>query len=152
MIMDFSLTAEQSALRERVLHFARERLGAKVSEHDRDETFDADGWQACAEFGVLGWPVPAEYGGSGYDPLTTIIACEALGHGCVDNGLVFAVENHLWACVIHVLRHGSPAQQARFLPRLAGGSMIGEQALTETEAGSDVMSLSNVDSKAGENY
>jgi alkylation response protein AidB-like acyl-CoA dehydrogenase len=152
MIMDFSLTAEQSALRERVLCFARERLGAKVSEHDRDETFDTDGWQACAEFGVLGWPVPAEYGGAGYDPLTTIIACEALGYGCVDNGLVFAVENHLWACVIHVLRHGSPEQKARFLPPLAGGSMIGAQALTEPEAGSDVLSLSTMAIRDGENY
>jgi alkylation response protein AidB-like acyl-CoA dehydrogenase len=150
MIMDFSLAAEQAALRARVIRFARERLGAKAAEHDRDETFDADGWQACAEFGVLGWPVPREYGGSGYDPLTTIIACEALGYGCVDNGLVFAIENHMWACVIYLLRHGSPEQKARFLPGLADGSVIGAHALTEPDTGSDVLALRTTARRAGE--
>jgi alkylation response protein AidB-like acyl-CoA dehydrogenase len=111
--MDFGLTSEQVALRRRVERFAA-TLGTKVAEHDRDETFDADGWQACAEFGVLGWPVPTEYGGSGYDPLDTIIACEALGYGCPDSGLTFAVDNHLWACVIYVLKHGTDEQKARF--------------------------------------
>jgi alkylation response protein AidB-like acyl-CoA dehydrogenase len=150
MIMDFSLAAEQAALRARVIRFARERLGGKAAEHDRDETFDADGWQACAEFGVLGWPVPREYGGSGYDPLTTIIACEALGYGCVDNGLVFAIENHMWACVIYLLRHGSPEQKARFLPGLADGSVIGAHALTEPDTGSDVLALRTTARRAGE--
>lgn len=150
MIMDFSLAAEQAALRARVIRFARERLGAKAAEHDRDETFDVDGWQACAEFGVLGWPVPHEYGGSGYDPLTTIIACEALGYGCVDNGLVFAIENHMWACVIYLLRHGSPEQQARFLPGLTDGSVIGAHALTEPDTGSDVLALRATARRAGD--
>jgi alkylation response protein AidB-like acyl-CoA dehydrogenase len=152
MIMDFSLTADQAALRARVISFAREHLGAKAAEHDRDETFDADGWQACAEFGVLGWPVPPEYGGSGHDPLTTIVACEALGYGCVDNGLVFAIENHMWACVIYLLRHGSPEQKARFLPHLADGSMIGAHALTEPDTGSDVLALRTTARRWGETY
>jgi alkylation response protein AidB-like acyl-CoA dehydrogenase len=152
MIMDFSLAAEQTALRQRVIGFATGRLGAKAAEHDRDETFDADGWQACAEFGVLGWPVPREYGGSGYDPLTTIIACEALGYGCVDNGLVFAIENHLWACVIYLLRHGSPEQKARFLPHLTDGSMIGAHALTEPDTGSDVLALRTTARREGEMF
>jgi hypothetical protein len=138
--MDFALTGEQLAVRSRVERFAA-TIGAKAAEHDRDETFDADGWQACAEFGVLGWPIPAEYGGAGFDPLTTIIACEALGYGCPDNGLVFAVDNHLWACVVYVLRHGSAEQKSRFLPGLAGGGLVGGLALTEPDTGSDVLSL-----------
>ena len=150
--MDFSLTAEQSALRERVIRFATDHLGAKAAEHDRDETFDIDGWRACAEFGVLGWPVPPEYGGAGYDPLTTIVACEALGYGCVDNGLVFAVENHLWACAVHLLRHGSAEQKERFLPRLVDGSMIGAHALTEPATGSDVLSLATTARRRGDEY
>ncbi|MBP2328532.1 alkylation response protein AidB-like acyl-CoA dehydrogenase [Kibdelosporangium banguiense] len=150
--MDFSLAAEQTALRQRVISFATDQLGAKAAEHDRDETFDADGWQACAEFGVLGWPVPREYGGSGYDPLTTIIACEALGYGCVDNGLVFAIENHLWACVIYLLRHGSPEQKARLLPHLTDGSMIGAHALTEPDTGSDVLALRTTARREGEMF
>jgi alkylation response protein AidB-like acyl-CoA dehydrogenase len=139
--MDFAMTAGQVALRAQVLDFARTRLGEKAAEHDRDETFDHDGWQACAEFGVLGWPVPAEHGGSGFDELTTIIGCEALGYGCRDNGLVFAVENHLWACVVYLVRHGTPAQRERFLPGLAAGTLIGAHALTEPETGSDVLAV-----------
>ena len=150
--MDFAMTAEQQAFRDRVVGFARTRLGEKAAEHDRDETFDHDGWRACAEFGVLGWPVPAEHGGSGLDELTTIIGCEALGYGCADNGLVFAVENHLWACVVHVVRHGSPDQRARFLPGLAAGTLIGAHALTEPEAGSDVLSLRTTATRTGDGW
>jgi alkylation response protein AidB-like acyl-CoA dehydrogenase len=150
--VDFSLSAEQLALRERVTRFAMEDIGGKAAEHDRDETFDVDGWQACAEFGVLGWPVPTEYGGSGLDPLTTVIACEALGYGCVDNGLVFAVDNHLWACVVYLLRHGSPEQKARFLPGLANGALVGAHALTEPDAGSDVLSLTTSARRDGDDY
>lgn len=150
--MDFALTPAQLALRADVLAFARERIGGKAAEHDRDETFDEDGWRACAGFGVLGWPVPVEYGGSGYDPLTTIIACEALGHGCRDNGLVFAVENHLWACAIYLLLHGDADQKAAFLPRLADGTMVGAHAMTEPEAGSDVLSLRTRAERRGDHY
>jgi hypothetical protein len=152
MIMDFSLSPEQTALRQRIIAFAQDQLGGKAAEHDRDETFDEDGWRACAEFGITGWPVPKEYGGAGLDPLTTVIACEALGYGCVDNGLVFVIENHLWACVIHLLKHGSDEQKARFLPGLADGSLIGAHALTEPEAGSDVLSLETTARRRGDDY
>jgi alkylation response protein AidB-like acyl-CoA dehydrogenase len=149
--MDFGLTSEQVALRRRVERFAA-TLGTKVAEHDRDETFDADGWQACAEFGVLGWPVPTEYGGSGYDPLDTIIACEALGYGCPDSGLTFAVDNHLWACVIYVLKHGTDEQKARFLPALANGSLIGGFALTEPGTGSDILAVTTSARRQADGY
>ena len=140
MTMDFALSQEQLAIQRRVRRFAG-TLGEKAAEHDRDEIFDQDGWLACAEFGVQGWPIPAEYGGSGYDQLTTVVACEALGYGCRDNGLVFAVENHLWACVVYLVRHGTDEQKARFLPGLADGSLIGAHALTEPETGSDMLAI-----------
>ena len=149
--MDFAMTAAQQALRIKVIEFAR-TLGEKAAEHDRDETFDHDGWRACAEFGVAGWPVPVEYGGGGLDELTTVIACEALGYGCRDNGLVFAVENHLWACVVHVVKHGNDEQKARFLPGLAAGKLIGAQAITEPETGSDVLALRTTARRDGDHY
>jgi alkylation response protein AidB-like acyl-CoA dehydrogenase len=149
--MDFELTGEQHALRRRVERFAA-TLGTKAAEHDRDEVFDADGWQALAEFGVAGWPIPTEYGGAGLDPLSTVIACEALGYGCPDNGLVFVVDNHLWACVIYVLRHGTAEQKARFLPGLADGSKIGGFALTEPGTGSDVLAVATTATREAEGY
>lgn len=139
--MDFGLTAEQQALREAVVAFARSKLGANVAADDRAGRFPREEWLACAEFGVQGWPVPTEYGGAGLDPLTTIIALEALGYGCRDNGLVFAVNNHLWGCAIYLIEHGTAEQKERYLRAMCEGRLIGAQALSEPEAGSDVLSM-----------
>jgi alkylation response protein AidB-like acyl-CoA dehydrogenase len=109
-------------------------------------------WRRCAEFGVLGWPVPEEYGGRGLDPLTTMVALEALGYGCRDNGLVFAINNHLWGCAIHVLLHGTEEQKQRYLPPLCAGTLIGAQALSEPEAGSDLLGLTTTARRDGDGY
>ncbi|MFF3941714.1 acyl-CoA dehydrogenase family protein [Streptomyces phaeofaciens] len=150
--MDFDLTAGQRRLRDEVVAFAREELGHDVADHDRDGSFPRQDWRRCAEFGVLGWPVPEEYGGRGLDPLTTMVALEALGYGCRDNGLVFAVNNHLWGCVIHLLLHGTPEQKAAYLPALCAGTLIGAQALTEPEAGSDLLGLTTAAQRDGDGY
>ncbi|MFD7614917.1 acyl-CoA dehydrogenase family protein [Streptomyces sp. NPDC059828] len=150
--MHFAPTPEQAALRNRVRRFAQQHLGADVARLDRERLFDRDGWKACADFGVLGWPIPAEYGGAGLDPLTTIMAFEALGQGCADNGLVFAVNNHLFACAVYLLDHGTPEQCKRWLPALCDGSLIGAHALTEEETGSDMLSLRTTAVRDGERY
>jgi alkylation response protein AidB-like acyl-CoA dehydrogenase len=139
--VDFALTPEQRALRDRVIRFAGSEIGSLAAEHDRDATFDEDGWKACAAFGALGWPIAAEHGGGGLDPLTAIIAYEALGQGCADNGLVFAINNHVFACAVYIADHGTPAQRARWLPPLCSGALVGAHALSEPEAGSDMLSL-----------
>lgn len=151
-MIDFAPTAEQAALRRRVIDFARGELGGQAAEHDRAATFDRAGWKACADFGVLGWPIPTEYGGSGLDPLSTILAYEALGYGCVDNGLTFVVNNHVFACAVYLLDHGSPAQKARWLPPLCDGSLVGAHALTEPETGSDMLSLRTSAVRDGDGY
>lgn len=150
--MDFGLTAQQRALRDEVAGFARDQLGRDAAGHDRDGTFPWEDWRRCAAYGVLGWPVPTEYGGSGYDPLTTIIALEALGYGCRDNGLVFAVNNHLWGCAIYLMEHGSADLRRRYLKRMCAGELIGAQALSEPEAGSDVLSLRTTATRDGDRY
>jgi len=150
--MDFDLTAEQRALKRDTIAFARAELGSRVAEDDRQSRFPIEDWRKCADFGVLGWPVPVEYGGRGLDPLSTMIALEALGYGCVDNGLVFAVNNHLWGCAIYLLLHGSAEQKDRFLKPMCQGSLIGAQALSEPEAGSDVLSLRTVAERDGDRY
>jgi alkylation response protein AidB-like acyl-CoA dehydrogenase len=150
--MDFALTSNQRALRDRVVTFAREQLGKQAAEHDRNGTFDRDGWWACADFGVLGWPIPTEYGGSGFDPVTTMVAFEALGYGCLDNGLVFAVNNHVFACAAYLLDHGTAAQRAHWLPLLRDGSMVGAHALSEPDAGSDMLSLRTSAVREGDRY
>ncbi|MEV6808871.1 acyl-CoA dehydrogenase family protein [Streptomyces sp. NPDC051132] len=150
--MDFAPTPEQQALREKVVRFARENLGAQAAEHDRNATFDESGWKACADFGVLGWPIAAEYGGGGLDPLTAIMAYEALGEGCADNGLVFAINNHLFACAVYIADHGTPEQRRRWLPALSDGSSVGAHALSEPETGSDMLSLTTTAVRDGNDY
>jgi alkylation response protein AidB-like acyl-CoA dehydrogenase len=150
--VDFGLTEDQRALRTRVIAFARDRLGHSAAADERSGTFPWKDWRACAGHGVLGWPVPAAYGGSGLDPLTTMIALEALGYGCRDNGLVFAINNHLWGCVIYLLEHGSQEQKDRYLKPLCDGSLIGAHALSEPEAGSDMLSMTSTARREGDHY
>ncbi|MFF2073339.1 acyl-CoA dehydrogenase family protein [Kitasatospora sp. NPDC058162] len=150
--MDFELTDGQRALQSATTAFARERLGRDTAGDDREERFPRADWQRCARHGVLGWPVPAEYGGSGLDPLSTMIALEALGYGCRDNGLVFAINNHLWGCAVYLLEHGSEEQKKRFLPAMCSGDLIGAQALSEPEAGSDVLALTTRARREGDRY
>lgn len=150
--MDFGLTAEQRELRAEVIAFARECLGHDVAAADREASFPRQDWRRCAQFGVLGWPVPVEYGGRGLDPLTTIIALEALGYGCRDNGLVFAINNHLWGCAIYLIEHGTPEQKSRYLQPMCDGRLVGAHALTEPDAGSDMLSLRTTARRDGDRY
>ena len=110
--MDFGLSAGQRALRAEVIAFARENLAQDLADDDREGSFPAEDWRRCAAFGVLGWPVPAEHGGRGLDPLDTMVALEALGYACRDNGLVFAINNHLWGCAIYLIEHGTQIGRA----------------------------------------
>jgi alkylation response protein AidB-like acyl-CoA dehydrogenase len=110
-------------------------------ERDEQHTFSKELWLKCGETGLQGLPVPEEYGGSGTDPLSTALAIEALGYGCEDGGLVFAICAHLLACVVPIWKHGSAAQKQRYLPELCTGRMIAVNAMTEPESGSDPFAM-----------
>ena len=139
--MNFEFSAEQRELYDATLEFAREQLNRDVAALDAADGFDREAWKLAAEFGLLGLPVPVEYGGQGRDLLTTIIAMEALGKGCRDNGLVFSLNAQMWACQMPLVAYGSEAQKREWLPRLVSGQAIGAHAITEPNAGSDVFSL-----------
>ena len=139
--MDFELSSEQQELRSAVRAFGREQLNDGLEARDDAGTFSRDAWMKCAEFGVLGLPVPAEYGGQGLDMVTTTIAMEALGWGCRDNGLVFSLNAQMWAVQMPLVHYGSEDQKREWLPRLVTGKAIGAHAITEPGAGSDVFSL-----------
>ena len=139
--MDFSLTTEQELLRKEIVRFAEGELNPGSRERDRDQAFPHPLWRKCGEMGLLGLPVSEEYGGQGLDPLTTALALEALGYGCRDGGLVFAVGAHLLACVVPIWLHGSEAQKRRYLPGLCKGDLIAAHAMTEATSGSDAFSM-----------
>ncbi len=137
--MDFSLTPEQTKVRESTLAFARERLNAGGPPGD-DEAFPREGWEQCAEFGLTGLVIPKEHGGSGHDALTAAIALEALGAGCEDHGLVHAIVTQI-ICGIQFQLFGTAQQKEQYLPALGRGSAIAAQAMTEPEAGSDFAAI-----------
>jgi len=139
--MDFGLTPEQRELRKSVLEFARTQLNGDIDQRDMPGTFSRECWKKCGEFGLLGLPMPVEYGGQGENITTSIIAMEALGKGCRDNGIVFSINAQLWSCQMPILHYGSEEQKRAWLPRLISGDALAAHAITEPDAGSDVFSL-----------
>jgi alkylation response protein AidB-like acyl-CoA dehydrogenase len=139
--MEFAWTAEQEGLRSDVVAFAQSSLNDDIIRRDADHEFSPTAWKRCAEFGIQGLPIPEEYGGGGADPLTVMLVMEALGYGCRDNGLIFSLNAQMWSCEIPLLRFGTEEQKRRYLPGLCDGSIIGVQAMTEPDSGSDAFSL-----------
>src|SRR5262245_27878899 len=138
--MDFEWGRDATELRR-----AAEEFGASLNEgldaRDREAVFDRALWTRCADFGVLGLPMPSASGGSGETLPTTVHTLEGLGYGCRDNGLLFALMAQLWSVQMPILLFGSDEQRDRYLPSLANGTLIGAHAVTEPEAGADVVAL-----------
>jgi alkylation response protein AidB-like acyl-CoA dehydrogenase len=150
--LNFSLTEDQKNYREDVVRFAQSELNDDLLQRDTQSTFSAEAWKKCAAFGIQGLPVPEEYGGQRADPLTIIVALEALGYGCRDNGLIFSLNAQMWSSEIPILKFGTEMQKQRFLPGLCDGSLIGVQGMTEPGSGSDAYSLSSTAVKAGDRW
>ena len=145
--MNFELTMEQQQLKDSVTNFARQHLGGKLGTYDFNKY-----WNACSEFGLFEMPVPNDLEGLDIDPLTMILVCEALGYGCKDNGFIFAINNHLFACMIPILKYGNKQQKEKYIPGLATGKLIGAHAMTEQEAGSDSFHIETTAQKDGDIY
>jgi len=148
--LDFAWTEEQLAFRKEVIRFAREELTDDMIQRDLEEQFSWDGWKKCATFGIQGLPVPAEFGGGGADALTAVGSLEALGYACRDNGLMFAINAHMWGAEIPICSFGSADQKQRYLPRLASGEWMGVQA--RIEPGSNGSDLQTRAERRGNSY
>ena len=150
--MEFAWTEEQAAFRREVIRFAQQELNERLIERDLEEEFSWDAWKKCAKFGIQGLPIPEEYGGGDADILTTVCGLEALGYGCRDNGLIFALNAHMWSSEIPLLTFGSPAQKKKYLAKLVNGEWIGIHAMTEPMSGSDAFSLRTRAERKGDCY
>ena len=139
--MDFRIGDEERLIYDQIKQFAEAEIAPRVREHDLEARFDHESWRKLGEIGLLGMHLPEDYGGSAASVLATVLAGEALGHAGVDGGLCLAYGAHSFLCADTILVHGSEAQKARHLPRLASGEAIGCMGLTEPGAGSDVAAL-----------
>ena len=150
--MDFSFTPEQLALRAELVKFARRELNEGLADRDRSHAFSREGWSRCAAMGIHGLPFPKEYGGSDADVLTTLVAMEALGYGCRDSGLIFAINAQMWAVQTPIWNFGTGEQKRRYLPRLCAGESIGAHGMSEPDSGSDSSALATTATRRGDRW
>jgi alkylation response protein AidB-like acyl-CoA dehydrogenase len=149
--MNFEPNEEQQVLCASVREFGR-TLNENMIGRDERSTFDRERWRQCAEFGILGLPIPIEYGGLGQGFLTTLLAMEALGYACHDNGLVFSLNAQMWAFELPLLTFGTEEQKRRYLPGICSGELIASHAITEPSAGSDITAMATRYRRDGDDY
>ena len=133
--MSFKLTEEQLMIQSMVRDLARSEFAPKAMERDKTKEFPSDNLAKLGELGLMGMMVPPEYGGSGADSVSYVLALAEVAYACASTAVVMSVHNSI-VCE-SVLRYGSDAQKEKYLKRMATGEMIGAFALTEPNAGSD---------------
>ncbi|MFD8998337.1 acyl-CoA dehydrogenase family protein [Streptomyces abikoensis] len=118
-----------------------ERLGEGHLERDRTGEFSHDNWKLLRESDLFRLPFEERWGGLGQSLTTTLYVLEGLGQACRDAGLSFSATTHMVSTGVPIQRFGSPALKERFLPAVCAGEVIGAHAISEPEAGSDMLSL-----------
>jgi alkylation response protein AidB-like acyl-CoA dehydrogenase len=146
------LDEDQRALKRSVAEFARGALNAGLEERERDSAFPREQWRRCAAVGILGLPVPEQYGGVGASATTIAAALQGLGYGCADNGLIFSLNAQMWACELPIVTFGTEEQKRRYLPRLCDGSLIASHAMSEPGSGSDAFALTTTVRDTGDGW
>ncbi len=152
MALDFTLTDEQMAMRESCRKFAENEISPGIEERDKNGEFHWEGWRAAGEFGLLGLPIPKEYGGGGADVVTMMAAMEGLGRGCTDGGFLMSLGGHLCICTIPIWQYGTEEQKQKYLPKLCSGEWVGAFGLTEPNAGSDAFNVQTTAKKDGDHW
>jgi short/branched chain acyl-CoA dehydrogenase len=133
--LDFDLSPEQELVRDTVRTFARERVAPVAAELDHEARFPYELVAELAELGLMGIPIPEEYGGAGGDTLSYAVAIEELTR--VDSSVAITVAAHTSLGTMPILLFGTEEQRRRWLPELASGGRLAAFGLTEPGAGSD---------------
>jgi butyryl-CoA dehydrogenase len=138
--VDFKLTEEQQLIRKNMREFADRHVEPIAAEIDENSRHPSELFQKLAEGGWMGMPIPVEYGGSGTDYLTHILAVEELSRSCSSTG--FTVASHVIVAFLPLL-YGTEEQKRKYLVPLAEGKHMSAFALTEPGAGTDVMAATS---------
>jgi isovaleryl-CoA dehydrogenase len=148
--LNFALGETIDLLRDQVQAFARARIAPQAAQIDRDNQFPVELWRQMGEMGLLGITVPEAYGGSGLSYLAHVVAMEELSRASASVALSYGAHSNL--CVNQINRNGTPAQKAAYLPRLVSGEHVGALAMSEPNAGSDVVSMRLRAEKHGDRF
>ena len=137
--LNHQLGDDIDALREAVRAFVQRELAPRAAQIDQDNLFPADMWRKLGELGVHGLTVSEEHGGTNLGYLAHMVAMEEISRGSASVGLSYGAHSNL--CVNQIHRNGSGAQKRRYLPKLISGEHVGALAMSEPNAGSDVVSM-----------
>ncbi|HEY1543200.1 MAG TPA: isovaleryl-CoA dehydrogenase [Xanthobacteraceae bacterium] len=147
---DFGLGEDAEQLRETVRAFSQDEIAPRAEEIDRSNKFPRDLWPRMGALGLHGITVEEELGGSGLGYLEHCVAMEEVSRASASVGLSYGAHSNL--CVNQIRRNGTAAQKRRYLPKLISGEHVGALAMSEPDAGSDVVSMRTRAEKRGDRY
>ncbi|QCO05482.1 isovaleryl-CoA dehydrogenase [Azospirillum argentinense] len=148
--LNFDLGESADMLRDTVRSFAADEIAPRAAEIDRTNEFPNELWRKFGDLGVLGITAEEEYGGAGMGYLEHVVAMEEISRASASVGLSYGAHSNL--CVNQIRKNGTAEQKSRYLPKLISGEHIGALAMSEPNAGSDVVSMKLRAEKTGDRY
>jgi len=148
--MDFQLTEEQKMIQQMARDFAQREVAPMAAKLDESSTFPAMHLKKMAELGLMGMMIPTEWGGSGLDTLSYVLALEEISAACASTAVTMSVNNSLYCGPI--LKFGTDAQKQKYLKPFASGEKLGAYCLSEPGTGSDAANQRTIATLKGDKY
>lgn len=149
-MLNFDLGDTLSELQRQVRHFVQKEVAPLAAQTDRDNAFPLPLWRKFGDMGLLGLTVSEQYGGTDLGYLAHVLVMEEISRASASIGLSYGAHSNL--CVNQIYRNGNESQKQKYLPKLISGEHIGALAMSEANAGSDVVSMTLRAEQRGDHY